>query len=839
MYVLRNWCHRIALALLMGLGAATAHADESTIDAVLLLDVSREMDRKGAFEPARKLLLDLVPRVVRPGAQVAYMAFGEGVHTPLVLRVPLDAGGVSRSRALLRTAIEKARPVDQHRFLYTALERAVQQLSNFQGRRPTHDRRIVVVSYGSRRVPDFESNEPIARRLTRHDGPGMAVGRDWTLWYGYFGKGDEALRRFVADRGAGSALSLQGGKKTRWKTVRVDTAFVELGAGNYTGQWKRKVRVAVSGARGTVIAARAGASGSRATLTVMPAQVELRDGQEEVRMQISGYARNPGGYAGAWLRFDAAGKSPTWVIGSRVAVLVGASGASVAFADPRFELGRVDRGSTVTREFDLVANAEARRRKSELAFEVADVPPDVGLKVTPAVVRMDEHTKVRVELTVHGGAKPGNYESRIVLRPRGGMRVRRREMVVRYRVGRGAVTILEQSLVAPPLVAGSDVVTRLTLRPDIGAVEAGARVEVILAELPEGLEIELLRRFRLVGETVLEIRLHADSSMAPGTRSTELRFAASGDIRISPTVIPLEFEVVKAPPVGFVLEHDMGVVYQTQAERIATSVPINVPRVHHGTLIELEPISRNIGIVPKGIRLREGAQTLNLNIRTSATTPGESSAAFRVSSVRAGVRRSEGKVIFRWTVRESFLRVIDWRPPAPLPAGDTLISGTLVIESSPDLKGRLLDLKASFGSLSPGTQIAAVVDSIQLTGERQRIKIPVDIVHADAGTYPSVLELELGDAVVNTRGVRPLRFDIVVEPTLFAAQLLDPERRNKLLILGGALVLLFFMFAVLFKLMRKRARPVVEFHLPEVKMARHLNDSQQLELRDVMSDDSF
>jgi len=771
MYAQRNWCHRIALALLMGVGAATAHADESTIDAVLLLDVSREMDRKGAFEPARKLLLDLVPRVVRPGAQVAYMAFGEGVHTPLVLRVPLDAEGVARSRALLRAAIEKARPVDQHRFLYTALERAVQQLSSFQGRRPTHDRRIVVVSHGSRKVPDFESDEPIARRLTRHDGPGMAVGRDWTLWYGYFGKGDEALRRFVADRGAGAVLSLAGGKKTRWKMVSVDTAFVELGAGKFTGQWKRKITVALSGARGTVIAARAGASARGSTLTVVPAKVELRDGQEEVRMQISGYARSTGGYSGAWLRFDAAGQSPTWVTGSHVAVLVGSSGASVSFADPRFELGRVDRGSTVTRDFDLLANPEARRLKSELACEVADVPSDVGLTVTPKVVRMDTH--------------------------------------------------------------------RLTLRPDVGAVEAGARVEVTMGELPEGLEIELLRKFLLVGETVLEIRLRADSSMAPGTRSTELRFAASDAIRISPSVIPLEFEVVKAPNVGLVREHDVGVVYQTQAERIATSVPINVPHVHHGTLIEFEPISRNIGIVPKRFRLREGAQSLNLNIRTSAMTPGESSAAFRVSSVRAGLRRSEGKVIFRWTVRESFLRVIDWRPPAPLPAGDTLISGTLVIESSPDLKGRLLDLKAIFGSLPPGTQIAAVVDSIELTGERQRIKIPVDIVHAEAGTYPSVLELVLGDAVVNTRGVRPLPFDIVVEATPFAAQFLDPKRRNKLLILGGALVLLFFMFAVLFRLIRKRARPVVEFHLPEVKVARNLNESQQSEVRDAMGDDSF
>ena len=47
------------------------------------------------------------------------------------------------------------------------------------------------------------------------------------------------------------------------------------------------------------------------------------------------------------------------------------------------------------------------------------------------------------------------------------------------------------------------------------------------------------------------------------------------------------------------------------------------------------------------------------------------------------------------------------------------------------------------------------------------------------------------------------------------------------------------MFAVLFRLIRKRAGPVVEFHLPEVKTTRNLNESQQLEVRDAIGDDSF
>jgi len=840
MHVIRNWARWLAIALILGAGAGAAHADKSTIDAVLLLDVSREMERTGSLEPGRKLLLDLVPRVVRPGAQVAFIAFGEGAHEPHVFRVPLDAEGAARTRLQLREVIEAARPVDRHRFIYAAVERALEQLDAFRRRHPTHDRRIVLVSMGARKVPSVESSKPIAQRIKRFDGPGMAVGRDWSLWYGYFRGGDPGLLRYLAERGAGAAVTLSGGRKTRWTSVRVDSSYVELGGGKLNGQWKRKVKVALAGPRGASVSVRAGAgdAAGAATLTVLPSELKLREGLEEATLRLSGYARPNGTYRDAWLRIDAAGGSPVWVTGARVAVLAGGDGSAVSFADPVLTIGRVDRGTKVTREFGLVANDDARRRGAELAFEVTDVPPDVGLKIIPEVVRLDKQEKVRVELSARRRAKPGSYESRIILRPRGSMRAGRREVTVRYRVGRGGVQILEQRVVAPKLVPGSDVVARITLRPDIGAVEAGARIEVVVGDLPNGIEVECIRKFALHEETVLEVRLRADRALRPGPRTTELRFAASGEIRVVPSVVSIDVEVVAPPPLVVAASHDMGEVYQTQADRIETAMPIDVPHVHHGTLLEFEPTTQKTSIEPLRVRLREGKQDISLSIDTSSHAFGPSSATFRVYSIRGGDRRFEGKVTFHWRVRESYLELVSWSKPLALRAGETLVAGSVEIESSPDLKGTLLKLQARFEGLPFGSHIAAVVDSIELTGARQKIRVPFDVVEAEPGTYPGTLELVLETPHVTKASLRPLAFEVTVASAPLASLLLDPEKRKKLLLLGGALILIFFMFAVLFRLLRNRKRPTVEFVRPAAPPRRELDDYQSVEVRDGL-DDSF
>jgi len=811
----RLWM-KLGLAALLGLYATDARAGDEPIDTVVLLDASSAMQQTDALDGMRKLLTDLVPHMARPGAQVALIPFGNGAHKATVVRVPHDSKGAAEARSKLHEALAGTRARDQHRYLYAAVERGLDQLREFKERHPRRERRMIVVSMGARDVPDSEPEKKLAQRIAGHEGPGMVIGRDWTLWYGHFKGGDEQLRRFIEDRGVGTSIALDRITGDRWGSVHVDWPVIQLGR-QKVGEWKQKITFEAKGPVGTVLNLRAGLgpNASGATVTVIPSTVQLREKRQKFTVSLSGYARKGSNYHGAWIRCDAVGSRPIWTTGSRTALLSGASRASVRFELEAIDFERVDRGTKVTRRFKLVANEEAKQRRCELRFEAVDLPPDVSLKVEPAVVRLDELDRIKLVLSAYPGSRPGAFESRLVLKPSAGLRVEQREIAVRYEVGRGGVRVLQAKLVAPPLVRGGDVIATLTLVPDEGAVEAGARISIRVGELPEGLQVEVPRRFMLHEETELQVRLRSSAGTPDGVLRTTLHLSALGEIRVVPEVIPVEVQIVPPPPIKVVGEIQAGRKFATRAESIAFELPVEVGRVHHGTLLEFIPLANGYEVNPPRARLVEGAQKINLSINPSRVEAGPASVNLRVFSIRAGERRLAGTCSVRWTVSPSFVRVIDWRGPPPLSVNGNLVTAKLEFEASPDLKGRDLDLVTNFGSLPHGAEFAAGLDSVKIQGGEQSVTVPIDIVRDLPGQFPGFIELELADPNVDTAQLRPLPFTIDIPEPPLGTSLLDPAKQRKMIYLAGALVLIFFAFALLFRILRRRSRRRVEFVVPE------------------------
>jgi len=792
--------------LLVLLAAAPARAGDRPIDVVVVVDCSAEMESTGRFSRVKQLLLDLVDRAARPGAQVAVIPFGDGVHEPRVVRVGHGEKDAAEARARLRRAIDGLRAHDPHRYLHAAVERGVRQLRTFARHRPAHERRLVLVATGSRHVPAAAAATVLADRLADAGDGVLRAGRDWTFWYGHFGAADGDVAEFVAQRGAGVLLKLDSVEPMRWTPVSVETPYVSVGE-LPEGNWRRRVRIFVSGVPGAELAVRChpGTGVVNATMTAVPHRARLKRARSTVAVDLSGYRPAGAKYRGAHLRIDGAGPRPLWVTGARVPVDAGPDRARATLDMRSIDYGRVDRGTQTGKILRVTPNESARRRQSRLGVSVREVPPDVDIVVEPRLLRLDRDQELTIRVAPRAGAKPGTYESRVVLEPRDGLRLERKEVRVRYEVGHGSVRIEGGTLDFGDVVRGGDAIARLTLVPDLGAVESGAQVRVAVEGLPEGVELEMQRKFTLFGKSALEVRARVSSLRATGPVEATLRFEATANVRVVPDAVPVTIEVVPPPTVKLGELVEIGRVRQAELDGHEFSFPVDVDPAHHGTVVELAPDSAGTRLEPAQLRLREGRQWLRFRLVSDRRSPGKQAAGFTVFSVRDGRRRREGSIRVAWTVEESYLRFLEWRDPPPLSRGANMVHGTLVLDASPDLRGRVLDIRTRFPDSGPTTRLAAGLDAIELLGGSQSVTVPFDVVLADPGSYAGVIELELRDSESVHVAVKPVPFEVVVPEPPPVISMLSPEKRNKLYAVGGMVLGLLL---CLLWLVRRNRRPV-------------------------------
>ncbi|MHC4937967.1 MAG: VWA domain-containing protein [Planctomycetota bacterium] len=793
-------------ALLLLLAAAPLRADDANVDVVMLVDVSGAMERKGHFARARELMLDLVDRAARPGAQIAIIPFGDGVHDPRIVRVPHGKQEAAEARTRLRQTLQSLRAHDPHRYLHAAIERGVRQLRSFARHRPGHDRRLVLVSTGSRQVPADVGPSVLADRLIAAGEGTIAPGSGWTLWYGHFQSGDADVLDFLAQRGAGSSLPLDTVESMRWAACRIETPYVAVGE-LPEGEWKRRVRIFVSGVPGAELALRThtGKSKVGATLAALPVKTKLKRGRSTVAITLSGFRPAGGRYNGAYLRVDGVGPWPVWVTGGRIPLDVGPDAARATLDSTELVFERVDRGTRMGKILRIVPNESAKRRRPEIGFEVHDVPADVAVTVDPPKVWLDRAHEVTIRVAPRARSTPGTYESRVVLKPRDGLRLQHKEIRVRYRVGHGSIRIENETLAFGEMPRGTDKVMQLSLVPDQGAVETGARVSVAAENVPPGVELEFQEKFTLFGKSALEVRARVSSLRTDGPIEAMLRFEATGEVRMIPEVVPITIQVVPPPSVKLGDTVDVGRIRQSQLDGFEFSFPVDIDSAHDGTIVELVPQDGSTLLDPPQVRLKEGRQRLRFKLISKKRDEGRQSAKFAVFSLRDGSRRAEGHVRFAWTVEESYLRFVEWQDPAPMGTEANVVIGRLVLDASPDLRGRSLQLRTRFPKTQAGSAIAAFLDSVELLGGSQTIAVPIDVVSPVPGEHTGVIELSMADSSGIRVAVKPVPIKIVVPEPPPTIEMLSPEKRTKLFAAAGIVVGLLI---CLLWLLRRNGRPV-------------------------------
>lgn len=811
-------------ALVLPLLSSLGQAGDAPVDLVLLVDLSRETTTNQRFSQGRDLLLDLLDRATVPGAQIAIVPFGNGVRDARVVSVPSDDFGAAKARTELRGILSELRAQDSHRFLHAALVRGDQLLRQFSKKHPERTRRIVIVARGANNTPTAEAKVVLAPF-------------DGTVWYGHFREADPVFAEFIAQRGAGTVLSLDSVKHMRWTTLRVETPYVAVG-NLPEGEWRRRVRLFVSGTPGTEIAIRTdpGPGTVGATLTALPLRVRLKRGRSTVAINLSGYRPAGASYDFARVRVDGVGPWPIWVIGSRVSVDAGAGAARVSPAIDELVFERIDRGAPEAKTIRFNVNAKAKRRQSKMRFEVRDVPPDVDIRIEPETIRFDETSEIRVIIEPRPGAKPGQHRSVLVLEPFDGLSVAQRQIPIRFHVGRGSVRIEEPSLVIANAPRGADSIGRITLVPDLGAIEMGSQIEVTVEGLPEGVEVQVQDRFTIFDRTALEFRAHVSSDQVEGTIRGTLRFTATSGVRMVPSELPFELTVVPPPAVQLGEMITIGEMRQSELDSYEFSFPVDVDPAHHGAVVELVPQSVGTTIEPSRFRLKEGRQWLAFKLKSDQRTLGKQSAVFHVHRREGERTRKDGEIRLLWTVLETYLRVVEWHPPTPLAADSTVATGTVVFDASPDLRGEIVEFRTRFPESKEGTLIAPVLDSVTLLGGSQAVTVPFDVVRAAPGAHRGIIDLKPKDFAYKTSSLRPLSMDIVVPEPTIAQSLLAPEKRMKLFAVAGGVVALLLILLFVLRRGRHPVRGMVRFTPPDEPGHRGgvVEDSEMFAFEDEM-----
>jgi len=239
----------VATLLLSLLGSAFAQEPPApdASDLVILLDVSSSMRRRDAFDRARRLIDGLADEAVRPGAHVALVPFGTGVHEVQRFDAPGDEAGTADARARLRTALAEIRTRDSYSYLGEALDTGLRLLAEFKASDPRRTRHLVLISDGLQSVASRDTPLSLPDVLARWAAQGLRAPDDYVVWYAYIRKSEPELVSAIERTGAGRVAAIDRLEGLKWTFTRIETATADLGA-KRTGSWTARVPfVATSG----------------------------------------------------------------------------------------------------------------------------------------------------------------------------------------------------------------------------------------------------------------------------------------------------------------------------------------------------------------------------------------------------------------------------------------------------------------------------------------------------------------------------------------------------------------------------------------------------------------
>ncbi|MGQ0613506.1 MAG: vWA domain-containing protein [Planctomycetaceae bacterium] len=629
--------HLVLAAALLAAAAPARAADppRSLSDVVLLLDVSGSMIDNRAFDRAKRLLIDVLDRVVHPGAQVAIVPFGDGVKGVTRFEMPVNPREAGLARARVRAAIEELRARDSFTYLYRAIESGLETLCEFKERAPDHARHVILISDGKDLTRDGVKSRTLDQIIETLEAKGFNRGDDWFIWYAHFGEADDRLREALERTGAGSTIRLDELPSLSWSFSRLEPGAVDLGRVR-PGDWSRTIRLAL----------RSDAVGQRLLLTLLP----------------------------------------------------------------------------------------------------GDLPQGMQLSLAPVVVEIaGAETVVEAQLSCRDGMAGDFDQAQILVEAEKGSLhwVETPRIGVAFRVAQPRVALGEEVLALGPIAPGATETHSLALVPNADAADSGARIEARVED-PEGVTIRVEpRSIEMFGPTQIEILVEVARDAVPGARTGKLRFWGS-DVAIEPAEVEIRFEVPQPAPVDLPALVDLGEVFASRAGLIPVRLELAARR---DATLEFTASDAAFALEPRVAALRSGPNALSFRLRAGDASLGEHAARFSAALADGG---AAGTVEFRWRVRPSHLRVQDWRPALGWDGAQATAS--LLLDASPDLKGRKLRLAVAMDRLA----LLLAPAEITLEGGLQSVPLSMVVRGAGAGGYEGSLRLALVEAVEGVAPLEPL-----------------------------------------------------------------------------------
>lgn len=421
--------HLALFALLVAfLSAPLAHAqDDALTDVVLVIDNSASMGwgipiglkQTITFETFQAKLRDFVNKGLPKNANVVLITFATNAKV---------AGSYSLAKAEekreLLAAIDRMTPAGAT-YLTKAFDLALTELETLKKQSPKRHRLLFLMTDGKQeQEPEDKSPQLTFDQLRARLKSQLALKPtdDYTVWYAYFGDGDKEVRDFTEESLKGKAMQFKGA--WRLGTVQMNRPVIELATVRPDAQraWTQEFPSAANRELGDKIIV-TGHNCANEKLEFEPAiplpkdaqlsiaPLVLKDGEQQIYLEISGHRLPPGQYEGkVFLRTSGGYVVPAplffhlkFVIPDYPAIAVTPAAA--------LDLGVASLQKMAAGRVTLQPNEAARELKAnvEVFLDFPNLPDGVRLSGIPRALDLSKPQEMTIAAAIQPGhrAKPG------------------------------------------------------------------------------------------------------------------------------------------------------------------------------------------------------------------------------------------------------------------------------------------------------------------------------------------------------------------------------------------------------------------------------------------------
>ncbi len=728
-------------------------------DVVFLLDVSGSMRKRQGLTRARKLLVNILGKVVHPGTSVALVPFGSGVHEPMLFEVPNTPGGAETMRGEIRKSIERIRARDSYTYLFEGIQKSLEVLRKFKERNPEHGRHVILISDGKQLTRRGHRSPTLTAIIDFFEEKKFHKVDDWFIWYGHFGEPDDTLRDVLERTGAGRTISLDDLPTLNWAYSSVQPSAVKLET-RKPGKWEQEFTLTANtddGGIGKNLYFELDVSNlpRGMKLALEPSSVELTKPQTPIQLKLTCENGLAGDYSErVKLKVSSDKGVLHWVETPEIEMSLRIGEPRISVGAAVLQFGRMGAGMTATREIALIPNRDAAAMSPDVSVVVAD-NGNGAISLPRATIPASRRASLRVTLRVPEDAKPGKYAGTLSLSS-DGIAIDPGAITVRYTVGNGRVTIGTDKVRISNIFAGQSGASTLTLTPDDIATRMGIAVNVAVSDLPEGVVAEIEPSIFVRHRSSLKLKLNVGPDVSAGEYTGRLRFTAPKGVDVVPAELPITFKVTKPAALLLPPTIDLGDVPAAAARTLKGSLEMSVAKHHDGHQLELVAMDETTSMEPRVFSLKIGKLVAPFTLKAADSKLGARSAVYQAFLLRGDRRVLIGNVSMRWNVVASTLKFEAWTNPGRISKSDRKAQAKLVVDATPDLAGKTMRLAVAFPQAA-GMIVGCEPNAIKLQGGLQTIGIEWHVSDAVPGKHVGALRIGLADGLPGATVPNPVR----------------------------------------------------------------------------------